>query len=194
MSHAGPLAYRYDSRHSEQAPFVAEGGGQAAHAVGQAGAAGLAARIEAHLWDEARGSYVDVDRKTGETSPVLSVACFMPLFAGIAPPELATPLGLQIHGLPPSLPRRDGNVCFGKAWTFPRLRHKVGARHLATAPSGLPQARGWRGGMSTQVPGNLSLAIRSQGAIFGEPLPEPPMKIHPALLSALLDFLEETLR
>jgi putative isomerase len=55
----------------------------------RAEAAGLAARIEETLWDEALGSYVDVDRKTGVPSPVLSVACFMPLFVGIAPPERA---------------------------------------------------------------------------------------------------------
>jgi neutral trehalase len=49
----------------------------------------LARRINEKLWDEARGTYVDVDRQTGKPSPVLSVACFMPLFLHIAPPDRA---------------------------------------------------------------------------------------------------------
>ncbi len=52
-------------------------------------AAALSARIEKTLWDESRGFYVDVDRKTGAPSPVLSVAAFMPLFLHLAPPERA---------------------------------------------------------------------------------------------------------
>lgn len=54
-----------------------------------AAADALAKRINATLWDEARGSYVDVDRKTGKPSPVLSAACFMPLFVHIAPADRA---------------------------------------------------------------------------------------------------------
>jgi putative isomerase len=49
----------------------------------------LAKRINERLWDDERGSYVDVDRQSGKPRPVLSPACFMPLFVRIAPPERA---------------------------------------------------------------------------------------------------------
>lgn len=49
----------------------------------------LSRRINERLWDEQLESYVDRDRLTGKSSPVLSVACFMPLFIHIAPPERA---------------------------------------------------------------------------------------------------------
>lgn len=49
----------------------------------------LSCRINTRLWDEQLQSYVDRDRHTGKTSPVLSPACFMPLFVHIAPRERA---------------------------------------------------------------------------------------------------------
>ncbi|GLH71701.1 hypothetical protein GETHLI_02030 [Geothrix limicola] len=52
----------------------------------------LALRINQKLWDEARGCYVDVDRRTGKPSAVLSPASFMPLFVQIAPPDRAAKL------------------------------------------------------------------------------------------------------
>lgn len=55
--------------------------------LSEAGA--LARRINETLWDEHLGSYVDRDRSDGTASPVLSPACFMPLFLHIAPPERA---------------------------------------------------------------------------------------------------------
>lgn len=45
--------------------------------------------IEERLFDEARGSYVDVNRHTGAGITVLSPASFMPLFIGIASKEHA---------------------------------------------------------------------------------------------------------
>ena len=49
----------------------------------------LSRRINERLWDEQLESYVDRDRLTGKSSPVLSPACFMPLFTHIASPERA---------------------------------------------------------------------------------------------------------
>jgi putative isomerase len=49
----------------------------------------LARQINARLWDEERGFYVDRDRTTGAAGPVLSPAGFMPLFVRIAPRERA---------------------------------------------------------------------------------------------------------
>jgi len=47
----------------------------------------LAARINAKLWDDKLGFYVDRDRKTGKNGPALSPAGFMPLFVHIASPQ-----------------------------------------------------------------------------------------------------------
>lgn len=49
----------------------------------------LASRINQKLWDDKLGFYVDRDRITGKDGPALSPAGFMPLFAGIAPPDRA---------------------------------------------------------------------------------------------------------
>jgi putative isomerase len=49
----------------------------------------LAKRINAALWDDRIGFYVDRDRRTGAEGAALSPAGFMPLFAHIAPPERA---------------------------------------------------------------------------------------------------------
>lgn len=49
----------------------------------------LVQRINAKLWDDSLGSYVDVDRKTGKARSILSPACFLPLFIHIAPPDRA---------------------------------------------------------------------------------------------------------
>lgn len=50
----------------------------------------LARQINERLWDDEKGFYVDRDRATGNASPVLSPAGFMPLFVGIASKERAT--------------------------------------------------------------------------------------------------------
>ncbi len=49
----------------------------------------LASRINAKLWDNELGFYVDRDRKTGKNGPALSPAGFMPLFVHIASPQQA---------------------------------------------------------------------------------------------------------
>ncbi len=49
----------------------------------------LAKRINARLWDNQIGFYVDRDRLTGKNGPALSPAGFMPLFVRIASPERA---------------------------------------------------------------------------------------------------------
>lgn len=49
----------------------------------------LAKRINAKLWNNKLGFYVDRDRITGEPGPALSPAGFMPLFIHIATPERA---------------------------------------------------------------------------------------------------------
>lgn len=55
-------------------------------------AAGLAERINARLWDDKLGAYVDRDRVTGANGPALSPVTFMPLFVHIAPPDRAARL------------------------------------------------------------------------------------------------------
>jgi putative isomerase len=52
----------------------------------------LATRINAKLWDDKLGFYVDRDRKTGKDGPALSPAGFMPLFVHIASPQQAARL------------------------------------------------------------------------------------------------------
>lgn len=47
-------------------------------------ASALASRINAKLWDDTIGFYVDRDRVSGKNGPALSPAGFMPLFVGIA--------------------------------------------------------------------------------------------------------------
>jgi glucosidase len=49
----------------------------------------LGARINAKLWDDKLGFYVDRDSKTGKNGPALSPAGFMPLFVYIASPQQA---------------------------------------------------------------------------------------------------------
>ena len=67
----------------------------------------LARRINERLWDDRIGSYVDRDRKTGHASPVLSPACFMPLFLHIAPLKRAAKmaaLAADPHKFFPGMP------------------------------------------------------------------------------------------
>ncbi len=49
----------------------------------------LAELINEKMFDKRLGAYVDVNRFTGEYSPVLTPASFMPLYCGIAPKEYA---------------------------------------------------------------------------------------------------------
>ncbi len=45
--------------------------------------------IEEKLWNEERATYADTNRFTGEVSPIMTPASFMPLYIGIASPERA---------------------------------------------------------------------------------------------------------
>lgn len=78
VSHYHAMAYLAEqlNRGEDQAGWLSEAGD-------------LARRIDEKLWDEHLGCYVDRDRLDGTASPVLSPACFMPLFIHIAPPDRA---------------------------------------------------------------------------------------------------------
>ncbi len=54
----------------------------------------LADRINARLWDDKLGFYIDRDRTSGKPGPALSPAGFMPLFVHIAPPDRAKRVAL----------------------------------------------------------------------------------------------------
>ena len=84
----------------------------------------VARLIEARLFDEAQGCYVDVNRHTGAYSHSLSPASFMPLYIGIASPERAArmhevALGHFMPGMP-TIAYTDPTYCLdywrGPTW------------------------------------------------------------------------------
>jgi len=87
----------YLYRELECMAFIAgELGKSADKADFQARAVALAKTINDVLWDERDGFYYDRNEKTGQPIRVKSVAGFIPLWAGIAPPEKAKRL-VQEH-------------------------------------------------------------------------------------------------
>ena len=67
----------------------------------------LAAAINERMWNADAACYADTDCFTGAFSPVLSPACFMPLYAGIAPRERASAmakLAADPQGFYPGMP------------------------------------------------------------------------------------------
>ncbi len=143
---------------ADPAPFIAR-------------AATTAAAIEAKLWDEARGMYVNFDLVAGATTPVPALAGFAPLFAGI--PDairarrlvayLASPsfgLAADASGLYPAAsydrlapgysPRRywRGPVWIQMNWLLMHGLARCGfgdyAARLAAAISALPAIGGFR--------------------------------------------------